>query len=173
MEINCQKSSHALNCNSTLVFPDQFKLRRRICWGNNLVHPCQWYSKSQDWLGKLSHCLQWSFLCPVRPDTVDTDCPRFFCSCILRYSRCLPLFKFFIVNDSNHSTVCRSFPWVCLCFPCEIKVPILFALFLYISLPLRHDYDVKMPIFTFYRESTQATTKFPLSFWTWIWFLGI
>ena len=24
-----------------------------------------------------------------------------------------------------------------------------------------------------YRGSTQATTKFPLSFWTWIWFLGI
>ena len=44
--------------------------------------------------------------------------------------------------------------------------------FLYISLPSLHDYDVKMPIFTFYSDSTQAT-KFPLSFWTWIWFLGI
>ena len=41
--------------------------------------------------------------------------------------------------------------------------------FLYISL---HDYDVKMPNFTMYRASTQAMTKFPLSFWTWIWFLG-
>ena len=36
--------------------------------------------------------------------------------------------------------------------------------FLYISLPSLHDYDVKMPNFTFYRGSTQATTKFPLSF---------
>ena len=40
--------------------------------------------------------------------------------------------------------------------------------FLYISLPLLHDYDVKMPNFTMYRGShrgsTQATTKFPLSF---------
>ena len=45
--------------------------------------------------------------------------------------------------------------------------------FLYISLPSLHDYDVKMPNLTMYRESTLATTKFPLSFWTWIWFLGI
>ena len=45
--------------------------------------------------------------------------------------------------------------------------------FLYISLPSLHDYDVKMPNFTMYRGSTQATSKFPLSFWTWIWFLGI
>ena len=44
--------------------------------------------------------------------------------------------------------------------------------FLYISLPSLHDYDVKMPNFTMYKESAQATTKFPLSFWTWIWFLG-
>ena len=36
-----------------------------------------------------------------------------------------------------------------------------------------HDYDVKMPYFTFYRGSIQATTKFPLSFWTWMWFLRI
>ena len=35
--------------------------------------------------------------------------------------------------------------------------------FLYISLPSLHDYDVKMPKFTMYRGSTQATTKFPLS----------
>ena len=45
--------------------------------------------------------------------------------------------------------------------------------FLYISLPSLHDYDVKMPKFTMYRGSTEATTKFPLSFWSWIWFLGI
>ena len=36
--------------------------------------------------------------------------------------------------------------------------------FLYISLPSLHDYDVKMPNFPMYRGSTQATTKFPLSF---------
>ena len=35
--------------------------------------------------------------------------------------------------------------------------------FLYISLPSLHDYDMKMPNFKFYRGSTQATTKFPLS----------
>ena len=35
---------------------------------------------------------------------------------------------------------------------------------LYISLPSLHDYDVKMPNFTMYRGSTNATTKFPLSF---------
>ena len=38
-----------------------------------------------------------------------TDCPRCIYSCILGYSRCLSLFKFFTVNDSNHSTVCWSF----------------------------------------------------------------
>ena len=36
--------------------------------------------------------------------------------------------------------------------------------FLYISLPSLHDYDVKMPNYTMYRGSTQAATKFPLSF---------
>ena len=44
---------------------------------------------------------------------------------------------------------------------------------IYISLPSLHDYDVKMPNFTMYRGSTQAKTRFPLSFWTWIWFLEI
>ena len=45
--------------------------------------------------------------------------------------------------------------------------------FLYMPLPLLHDFDVKMPDFTFYRGSTQETTKFPLCFWTWIWFSGV
>ena len=36
--------------------------------------------------------------------------------------------------------------------------------FLYISLPLLHDYDVKMPNFKFYGEGKQATTKFSFSF---------
>ena len=45
--------------------------------------------------------------------------------------------------------------------------------FLQISLPSLYDYDVKMPHFTLYRGSIQATTKFPLSFCTWMWFLGI
>ena len=43
----------------------------------------------------------------------------------------------------------------------------------WLFLPSLHDYDVKMPKFTMYRGSTEATTKFPLSFWSWIWFLGI
>ena len=36
--------------------------------------------------------------------------------------------------------------------------------FLYIFLPLLHDYDVKMPIFTFYGGRKQATTKLSFSF---------
>ena len=36
--------------------------------------------------------------------------------------------------------------------------------FLYIFLPLLHDCDVKMPIFTFYGGRKQAKTKFSLSF---------
>ena len=35
--------------------------------------------------------------------------------------------------------------------------------FLYISLPLLHDYDVKMPSFTFYGGRKQATINFSLS----------
>ena len=34
--------------------------------------------------------------------------------------------------------------------------------FLHICVQSLHDYDVKMPNFTFYRGSTQATTRFPL-----------
>ena len=54
---------------------NKFKLRRRICWANNLVCPCQWYSKSRGWLGELSHCLQSfadqivAFPRPFRPDS--------------------------------------------------------------------------------------------------------
>ena len=40
--------------------------------------------------------------------------------------------------------------------------------FLYTSLTLLHDYDVKMPNFTFYRRRKQATAKFSVSFWTWV-----
>ena len=36
--------------------------------------------------------------------------------------------------------------------------------FLYISFPSLHDHDLKIPNFTMYRGSTQATTKFPPSF---------
>jgi len=42
-----------------------------------------------------------------------------------------------------------------------------------ISLPSLHDYDGKMPNFTFYGGREQATAKFSFSFWTWIRFLGI
>ena len=42
--------------------------------------------------------------------------------------------------------------------------------FLYISLPSLHDYDEKMPNFTFYGGRKQATMKFSFSFWTRIWF---
>ena len=38
--------------------------------------------------------------------------------------------------------------------------------FWYISLPLLHDYDVKIPNFTFYVGRKQATTKFSFSFVT-------
>ena len=36
--------------------------------------------------------------------------------------------------------------------------------FLYISLPLLHDYDMKMPSFTFYGGRKQAITNFSFSF---------
>ena len=45
--------------------------------------------------------------------------------------------------------------------------------FLYISLPSLHDYDDKMPNFTFYGGRKKATVRFSFSSWTWIWFLGI
>ena len=41
-------------------------------------------------------------------------------------------------------------------------------------LPCLYDYDVKMSNFTLYGGRKQAVTKkFSLSFWTWIWCLGI
>ena len=46
----------------------------------------------------------------------------------------------------------------------KTKILLVHHAFLYISLPSLHDYDVKMPNFTMYTGSTQATTKFPLSF---------
>ena len=45
--------------------------------------------------------------------------------------------------------------------------------FLYISLPPLHDYERKMPNFTFYGGRKQGTAKFSFSFWICIWFLGI
>lgn len=42
-----------------------------------------------------------------------------------------------------------------------------------ISLPPLYYYDGKIPYFTFYEGSKQATATFSVSFWTWIWFLGI
>ena len=46
-------------------------------------------------------------------------------------------------------------------------------IFLYISFPFLHEYDVEMPNFTFYGERKQATTKFYFSFWAWTWSLEI
>ena len=46
------------------------------------------------------------------------------------------------------------------------------AHFFVIPSPFLHDSNVKMPNFGFYRERKQATTKFYLSFWTWISPLG-
>ena len=40
--------------------------------------------------------------------------------------------------------------------------------FLYISLPLLHDYDAKNPNFALYGGRKQATTKFYFSFRAWI-----
>ena len=45
--------------------------------------------------------------------------------------------------------------------------------FLYISFLFLHDYDVKMPNFTFYGGRKQATTKLYFSFWAWPWILEI
>ena len=41
--------------------------------------------------------------------------------------------------------------------------------FFYISLPVMHNYDLKMPNFAFYGEREQATTNFSLYFLPWIW----
>ena len=41
--------------------------------------------------------------------------------------------------------------------------------FLYISLPLMHDYNMKIPSFSLYQQREQAIAKLL----TWIWFLGI
>ena len=45
--------------------------------------------------------------------------------------------------------------------------------FFSISFPSLHDYNGKMPNFTFYGRHKQVKAKFSFSFWTWIWFLGI
>ena len=42
-----------------------------------------------------------------------------------------------------------------------------------IQRPFLHDYDVNVPNFAFYGGRKQATTKSYLSFFTWIWCLGI
>ena len=44
--------------------------------------------------------MRWvKWLRSLRPLKRDSDCPRRVCSCILRYSGCLPLLKFFIINN--------------------------------------------------------------------------
>ena len=45
--------------------------------------------------------------------------------------------------------------------------------FLYISFPLMHDCDVKMPNFSFFKGRNEATTKLYSSFRAWIWSLEI
>ena len=49
-------------------------------------------------------------------------------------------------------------------YEAKSQVSMCITLFLYISLKLLHDYDVKMPNFTFYGGRKQATTKFSFSF---------
>ena len=65
-----------------------------------------------------------------------------------------------------------------LCCPknrrCESSRVSYFSVLLYcIAFPSPHDYDVKMPNFTFYGVRKQANTKFSFSFWTSILFLRI
>ena len=36
-----------------------------------------------------------------------------------------------------------------------------------------HNFDLKMPNFTFYGAGELTTTKISFSFWTWLWFLEI
>ena len=47
-----------------------------------------------------------AFLRPFKP---DTDCPRCVCSCILRCSGCLPVLKFFIINNKELKQACNVF----------------------------------------------------------------
>ena len=44
------------------------------------------------------------------------------------------------------------------------NIPARASRFFYISLPSLHDYDGKIPYFTFYGGRKQATAKFPFSF---------
>ena len=47
-------------------------------------------------------------------------------------------------------------------------------MFLYISLPSLHNYDMKLPNFMLYKGCNQAISTFSFSVWTWIiWFSGI
>ena len=64
------------------------------------------------------------------------------------------------LQGSTKSTATRTFE--------NIKKAIII-----ISSPSLHDYEVKMPNFTFYGGLKQAKTKFSFSFWNWIRFLTI
>ena len=79
---------------------------------------CKQKMKNEYWLGELSHSLQWfgSNRCVPLPIQTKQGLPIM---CLIVYfavfgvSLSLQIsIKFFIVNDSNHSTVCWSFPWI-------------------------------------------------------------
>ena len=84
------------------------------------------------------------------------------------------LFKSAIFGETlsrvcQHSTREPSLPRSLLLFSsCSVTGSVstlyVFHVFLYISLPSMHDYDVKMPNFTFFGGRKQATTNFSFSF---------
>ena len=71
-------------------------------------------------------------------------------------------------DDDDNENVKKAIVWISKTTTLHVHLA-----FLYISLPSLRDYDGKMPNVTFYGGRKQATAKFSVSFWTWIWFLGI
>ena len=64
-------------------------------------------------------------------------------------------------DGDDNENVKRAIGWIGKATPLHVQHG-----FLYISLPSLHDYDGKMPYFTFYGGRKQTT-------WTWMWSLGI
>ena len=71
-------------------------------------------------------------------------------------------------EDDDNENVIKALGWIDKTTTLQVH-----HAFSYISLPSLHDYDGKMPNFTFYGGRKQATARFSFSSWTWIWFLGI
>ena len=119
---------------------------------------CAQKMKNEYWLGNWIELGNWikslrSFLCRFRP---DKDCPQCVYSCILLYLGRLPLFKFwikfFIVNDSNHSTVCWSFPWIWRVSFLDVSLG-----YYYLEIFLERVLWIRLEIISYFTDNTIAT----------------